>query len=158
MLPAYWIVSRGLRRIIGTVGRHADRLTATAVTLNERTTEFLQGIRLIHSVARQETLVLHDHTVGRDPAALPDVGSIQEDRGVPNGGVPANVRLVDLEHAILEAVGLKHRMDRRTILDAHHVWIDYLSKAIAEHHVPPDPSPHGSQVPWEKKSAFEIRQ
>lgn len=61
MLPGYWVVSRCLRRVIETVGRHSSRLTASAVALSQRTAEFLQALRLIHSFARQEEAV---QTVG----------------------------------------------------------------------------------------------
>ncbi len=52
-LVIYGIVSRILRGIIGRVSRHAQRLMNATVLLTQRSTEFLQAIRLIHTFAWQ---------------------------------------------------------------------------------------------------------
>ena len=50
----YGLVSRLLRRVIVEVKRHARSQTETAQRLQERSTELLQGVRLVHTFARQE--------------------------------------------------------------------------------------------------------
>ncbi len=66
VLAAYWVVSRLLQGVITTVGRHAERCTASARTLNERVTEFLQAVRLIHATARQEDVIRSVEALMRD--------------------------------------------------------------------------------------------
>lgn len=56
-LVAYGVISQFLRGIIVVVGRHAAHFTASSLTLNQRTTEFLQAIRLLHTFHRQEEAI-----------------------------------------------------------------------------------------------------
>jgi ATP-binding cassette subfamily B protein/subfamily B ATP-binding cassette protein MsbA len=62
ILPAAWLVSRLLRRIIATVGRHSSRFTTGVAELNQRATELLQAVRVLHSFGRQEAAI---QAVGR---------------------------------------------------------------------------------------------
>lgn len=57
VLVAYGLVATCLRWIVETVGRYAQRLTQVTVAISGRTTELLQGIRLIHTFARQEETI-----------------------------------------------------------------------------------------------------
>ena len=50
----YGLISFLLRRVIAEVGRRATSLTEATRRLHERSTEFVQGIRLIHTFGRQE--------------------------------------------------------------------------------------------------------
>ncbi len=50
----YGLISRLLQRVIVEVKRHASSLTEATQRLHERSTEFVQGIRLIHTFSRQE--------------------------------------------------------------------------------------------------------
>jgi ABC-type bacteriocin/lantibiotic exporter with double-glycine peptidase domain len=49
----YALVSRLLRRVILEVKRHADSLAEAAQRLHERSTELVQGIRLVHTFGRR---------------------------------------------------------------------------------------------------------
>ncbi len=55
-LAAFWIVSHFLQKIISQVEHHANRFTATMLAFNQRTTEFIQAVRLIYTFARQEDI------------------------------------------------------------------------------------------------------
>lgn len=54
---AYSLVSYLIKRIIQTIGRYSEACIQTSVRLNERTTEFLQGLRLIHTFGRGEETI-----------------------------------------------------------------------------------------------------
>lgn len=68
-LSVYGVVSRLLQRIVRRVSRQAAQQTAIQVALSQRTTEFLQATRLIHTFARQEETI-------RDVRRLAQAGSI----------------------------------------------------------------------------------
>lgn len=57
VIVAYSFVSALIRRIIQTIERHSKTYIQTSVRLNERTTEFLQGLRLLHTLGRQEETI-----------------------------------------------------------------------------------------------------
>lgn len=56
-IALYGLVSRLLRRIMLKVRQHTRQAVASSVSVNERATEFLQALRLLHSHARQEQAV-----------------------------------------------------------------------------------------------------
>ncbi len=53
-LALYGLISQMLRWVIRKVQRHSASLTEATQRLHRRTTEFVQGIRVIHTFARQE--------------------------------------------------------------------------------------------------------
>ncbi len=50
----YVVVSRLLRRVIRAVSEHSSQFTNSVLTLSQKSTEYLQGIRAIHTFARQK--------------------------------------------------------------------------------------------------------
>ena len=66
--------------------------------------------------------------------------------------------MVELEHAIFEAVRLEHRVDRRVVADREHVGIDDLREAVAEHDALADLDAHRAQIPRHPQRARQPRQ
>ncbi len=65
----YALISRLLRRVIVEVKRHAGSLNEVNQKLHERSTEFVQGIRLLHTFSRQEEAVRQVQEILRRGAA-----------------------------------------------------------------------------------------
>ena len=65
-LAMFWLVSRGLQRLIGAVRRLAHKTAEMATVFSRQTTEFLQALRLLHTFARQEDAVRVADDMARD--------------------------------------------------------------------------------------------
>ena len=56
-LVAYSFVSLLIKKIIETIEHHSKTCTQTLIQLNEQTTEYLQGLRLLHTLGQQEQTI-----------------------------------------------------------------------------------------------------
>ena len=63
--------------------------------------------------------------------------------------------MVDLQHAVLEGVGLEHGLHGGALADGDHVGIHHLGEAGPQHRPVADAHAHGPEVPGEPEGAFQ---